>query len=60
MMGNDDSATNEHLRVAEDRGVFAGEVFGYDVIRRDYYERYNLPVMHAESNKEEPDAERWL
>ena len=26
----------------------------------DYYRRYNLPVMQTETNKEEPDAERWL
>ncbi len=60
VMGNDYYVTNEHLLVEENRGVFAGEVFGYYVITRDYYDRYNLPVMHTETNKEEPDAERWL
>src|SRR5205814_1778139 len=51
---------NEHLLVEEDRAIFAGEVFGYYVVTRDYYNRYNLPVMHTETNKEDPDAERWL
>ncbi len=60
VLGNDYYVTNEHLLVEEDRSVFAGEVFGYHVITRDYYDRYNLPVMHTETNKEEPDSERWL
>lgn len=60
VLGNDYYVTNEHLLVEENRSVFAGEVFGYYVITRDYYARYNLPVLHTETNKEEPDAERWL
>jgi len=60
IMGNDYYVTNEHLLVDENRTEMAGEVFGYYVITRDYYKRYNLPVMHTETNKHEPDAERWL
>ncbi len=60
VMGNDYYVTNEHLLVDEARTVFGGEIFGYYVVTRDYYDRYNLPVMHTETNKEEPDAERWL
>lgn len=60
VMGNDYYAANEHLLVEEDRTVYAGEVFGYYVVTRDYYDRYNLPVMHTETNREEPGAERWL
>jgi beta-glucosidase len=60
IMGNDYYVTNEHLLVSEDRIVFADEVFGYYVVTWDYYDRYNLPVMHTETNKAEPDAERWL
>jgi beta-glucosidase len=60
IMGNDYYVSNEHLLVDEERAVFAGEVFGYYVVTKDYYNRYNLPVMHTETNKEEPDAERWL
>jgi beta-glucosidase/6-phospho-beta-glucosidase/beta-galactosidase len=41
--------------------VPSGEIFGYYVITRQYYERYHLPVMHTETNLK--DAERapgWL
>ena len=59
IMGNDYYVTNEHLLLEGDRTVFGGEIFGYYVVTRDYYDRYNLPVMHTETNKE-PDSERWL
>lgn len=50
IMGNDYYATNEH-RVWEDgRTAAAGEVFGYDELTRQYYDRYRLPVMHTETN----------
>ena len=50
IMGNDYYVTNEH-RVAPD-GVThpSGEVFGYDGITWQYYDRYRLPVMHTETN----------
>ena len=60
VMGNDYYVTNEHLLVSEDRRELGGEIFGYCVITKAYYKRYNLPVMHTETNKHEPDAERWL
>jgi beta-glucosidase len=60
IMGHDYYTSNEHLLVEEDRRVFGGDVFGYYVLGRKYYERYNLPVMHTETNTSEPDAERWL
>jgi beta-glucosidase/6-phospho-beta-glucosidase/beta-galactosidase len=60
IMGNDYYVTNEHLLVSEDRRELGGEIFGYCVITKAYYDRYNLPVMHTETNKHEPDAERWL
>ncbi len=60
VMGNDYYVANEHMLVEPERSVFAGEIFGYYVITREYYDRYNLPVMHTETNKEDPDAERWL
>ena len=50
IMGNDYYATNEH-RVTSDGAIYpSGEVFGYDEITRQYYERYLLPVMHTETN----------
>ena len=35
---------------ADGRRQPAGEIFGYYVITRQYYERYRLPVMHTETN----------
>jgi len=50
IMGNDYYVTNEH-RVSEDGSTRpSGEVFGYDEITSQYYERYRLPVMHTETN----------
>jgi beta-glucosidase/6-phospho-beta-glucosidase/beta-galactosidase len=50
IMGNDYYVTNEH-RVWEDgRTEPSGEVFGYEQITRQYYNRYRLPVMHTETN----------
>jgi beta-glucosidase/6-phospho-beta-glucosidase/beta-galactosidase len=60
VMGNDYYPTNEHLVHREGRVQPAGEVFGYYVITRQYYDRYHLPVMHTETNIAEPLAEEWL
>ena len=50
IMGNDYYVTNEH-RVSPDGSRHpAGEVFGYDGITWQYYDRYRLPVMHTETN----------
>jgi beta-glucosidase/6-phospho-beta-glucosidase/beta-galactosidase len=49
---------------ADGRSRWAGEVFGYDTVTRDYHARYRLPVMHTETNIDEgprgDEAERWL
>jgi beta-glucosidase len=50
IMGNDYYVTNEHRVSADGRTRPAGEVFGYDEITWQYYERYRLPVMHTETN----------
>jgi len=64
VMGNDWYVTNEHLVQADGHCRWAGEVFGYDTVTRDYYARYRLPVMHTETNFDEgprgDEAERWL
>jgi beta-glucosidase/6-phospho-beta-glucosidase/beta-galactosidase len=60
IMGNDYYVSNERLLVGEEKIEFGGEIFGYYVITREYYDRYNLPVMHTETNKDEPDAVHWL
>jgi beta-glucosidase/6-phospho-beta-glucosidase/beta-galactosidase len=61
VMGNDYYFTNEHLVPSQGSIKPAGEIFGYYVITRQYFERYHLPVMHTETNL--GDAERapaWL
>src|SRR5690349_2535163 len=64
IMGNDYYITNEH-RVAHDGTTrAAGETFGYHVITSQYYERYQLPVMHTETNIQQgpngDEAVNWL
>jgi beta-glucosidase/6-phospho-beta-glucosidase/beta-galactosidase len=64
IMGNDYYVTNEHL-VGHDGGSSpSGEIFGYYVITKQYYDRYRLPVMHTETNIREGDtgneAVQWL
>ena len=50
IMGNDYYQTNEH-RVRDDGSTVAsGEIFGYHVITSQYHARYQLPVMHTETN----------
>jgi beta-glucosidase/6-phospho-beta-glucosidase/beta-galactosidase len=64
IMGNDYYVTNEHRVDAQGRSWAAGEVFGYDGITRQYYDRYRLPVMHTETNMREgpagDEAVQWL
>jgi beta-glucosidase len=50
IMGNDYYVTNEHRVAADGRTSAAGEVFGYDGLTWEYYDRYRLPVMHTETN----------
>ena len=50
IMGNDYYITNEHRVNADGASGPAGEVFGYAEITRQYHRRYNLPVMHTETN----------
>jgi beta-glucosidase len=64
IMGNDYYVTNEHRVAADGVTRAAGDVFGYDEITRQYYDRYKLPVMHTETNlMEGPTGEEavdWL
>lgn len=50
IMGNDYYITNEHRVSADGSSRASGEVFGYDGITWQYYDRYRLPVMHTETN----------
>ncbi|MFZ5656532.1 MAG: family 1 glycosylhydrolase [Pseudomonadota bacterium] len=62
IMGNDYYLTNEHMTPPGFAPVTpSGEIFGYYLITKQYYDRYRLPVMHTETNL--ADAERapaWL
>lgn len=64
IMGNDYYVTNEHRVTASGETFPSGEVFGYDEITRQYYERYLLPVMHTETNLNQgprgDEAVYWL
>jgi beta-glucosidase/6-phospho-beta-glucosidase/beta-galactosidase len=61
IMGNDYYVTNEHLIAADGTRSASGEIFGYYVITRQYFEQYHLPVMHTETNLGDADAAPgWL
>jgi len=56
--------TNEHRVCPDGHTVDSGEVFGYEEITVQYYDRYLLPVMHTETNLTEgpngDEAVLWL
>ena len=64
IMGNDYYVTNEHLVSANGDTKRSGEIFGYHVITSQYYQRYQLPVMHTETNLDQgpngDEAVDWL
>ena len=61
IMGTDYYVTNEHVIRAEGRQVGgAGDVYGYYVITKQYFDRYRLPVMHTETNRVDKHAVEWL
>jgi beta-glucosidase/6-phospho-beta-glucosidase/beta-galactosidase len=61
VMGNDYYVTNEHLVHADGTTSPSGEIFGYYVITKQYFNRYHLPVMHTETNFADADrAPFWL
>ena len=60
IIGNDYYITNEHLLVSETERVTSGDIFGYYVVTKDYYERYDLLAMNTETNIAGPDAEMWM
>ena len=60
IMGNDYYITNEHLVKSDGSTTASGEIFGYHLITQQYFRRYNLPVMHTETNLLEPLSVHWL
>ena len=64
IMGNDYYSSNEHRVYPDGMTANAGEIFGYYVITKQYYDRYQLPVMHTETNITQgpvgDEAVKWL
>ncbi len=60
IMGNDYYITNEHIVHSKEHTAASGEIFGYYVIAKQYFNRYRLPIMHTETNIWEPNAVNWL
>lgn len=64
IMGNDYYGSNEHYVDSNGKTSFSGEIFGYSEITSQYYSRYQIPVMHTETNFGEGpqgiEAARWL
>ena len=60
IMGTDYYMTNEHVIRDDGTTIAAGDVYGYYVITRQYFERYRLPVMHTETNRVSHFAVGWL
>ena len=60
IMGTDYYITNEHVIRSDGTTIGAGDVYGYYVITRQYFDRYRLPVMHTETNRAAGHAVEWL
>jgi beta-glucosidase/6-phospho-beta-glucosidase/beta-galactosidase len=61
VMGNDYYDRNEQVIGRDGRARPAGDVFGWAVITRQYFDRYRRPVMHTETNTfDADDAPRWM
>lgn len=61
ILGTDYYVTNEHLLLPNGTLCGAGEFFGYHVIAKQYYERYQMPIMHTETNIwEQQGSAQWL
>lgn len=60
IMGTDYYITNEHLLNRDGSSGRMGDVYGYYVITRQYYDRYRIPVMHTETNRAGKHAAEWL
>jgi beta-glucosidase/6-phospho-beta-glucosidase/beta-galactosidase len=60
IVGTDYYITNEHVIRPDGHSIGAGDIYGYYVITRQYFERYRLPVMHTETNRVDKHAVEWL
>ena len=61
VLGIDYYEWNERLIDTHGRVVALGELFGWYVIAKQYWERYRRPMMYTETNRmDAADAPRWL
>jgi beta-glucosidase/6-phospho-beta-glucosidase/beta-galactosidase len=60
VIGADYYEGNEHLVCSNGAVRKSGPLFGLYVLARQYTERYGLPLMHTETNMEEPRSVDWL
>lgn len=60
VVGTDYYYTNEHMVHADGHTSASGDMYGYYVIARQYYDRYRLPMMHTETNAKEPNSVAWM
>ncbi len=57
--GNDYYQWNESIVAPGEEVRPVGEIFGWPVITRQYYERYRCPVMHTETNVQDAERAPW-
>ena len=61
IIGVDYYEWNERLIDSEGHPLALGELFGWYVIASHYYDRYQRPMMHTETNRmDASDGPRWL
>ena len=62
IMGNDSYMTNERMVMSDLSIRETGEILGWYLVTRQYYQRYHRPVMHTETNTLNcsTDPEHWL
>ena len=60
VMGTDYYITNEHIIRDDGHTMAAGDVYGYYVITKQYFDRYKMPVMHTETNRTGKLAVEWM
>jgi len=61
IMGNDYYGRNERIITPDGQTLMAEDVMGWYTITHEYYQRYKRPVMHTETNVEDPaQAPAWL
>ncbi len=61
VLGIDYYEWNERLIDSDGHVRSLGELFGWYVIAKQYYDRYRRPLMHTETNRmDAADAPRWL